>query len=250
VRNGVTDSWLRLSDGEFFLLWDAADIGDPPAVLNLRHIGRTRAERDRFAEEASVDLRERDLGTVTKPAAELADVLQAIGHRDLSLALAVQWTDGHFGAIAARGPEGAAIAVAVNDSVAARTLRPAALVDAITDELDPVPPGPGVTANVAWADYLRACQEGELDGMDGFLWVLRETGMRVPEARTIARAVVERTGAGQLDIGPRTGRPHDTISWLDTPDGRYLLRRRDGWLSVIPADLAKLNQLITESLPR
>ncbi|HEY4023045.1 MAG TPA: ESX secretion-associated protein EspG [Pseudonocardiaceae bacterium] len=245
----MPDPWLRLSETEFFLLWDAADIGEPPIDLNLRHIGRTRTERARFAEDASADLLDRDLGTVTKPVGELLDVLLAIGRRELTLSLAVEWAEGRYRAIAGRGPEGAAIAVAVNDTVAVRTLRPATLVDAIMDEVPQAPPGPGVTANVAWADYLRACGEGERDGMDGFMWVLREAGLRVPEARTIARAVVERNGAGQLDVGYRTGQPLESVDWVDTPDGRYVLRRRDSWLSVIPADLPKLSQLISESLP-
>jgi hypothetical protein len=245
----VADPWVRLSDAEFYLLWDAADLGEPPEVLNLRHIGRTRAERARFADDVSTDLLDRDLGTVTKPVDELADTLLALGHRELTLALAVEWPDGQYRAIAGRGPQGAGIAVVVNDTVAVRTLRPATLVDAIIDEVPPAPPGPGVTANVAWADYLRACREGELDGTEGFLWVLREAGLRDAEARTIARAVVDRNGAGQLDIDQRTGRPIDSIGWVDTPDGRYVLRRRDHWLSVIPTDLPKLSQLISESLP-
>ena len=245
----MADPWLRLSDAEFFLLWDAAGLGEPPAVLNVRHLGRTRAERARLAEDASDDLLDRGLGTVRKPVDDLADALFALGHRELTLALAVEWSQGQYRAIAGRGPEGAGIAVAVNDTVALRTLRPATLVDAIIDEVPSTPAGPGVTANVAWADYLRACREGELDGTDGFLWVLRETGLRDAEARTIARAVVDRNAEGQLDIGQRTGRATETITWVDTPDGRYLLRRRNDWLSVIPADLAKLSQSISESLP-
>ncbi|HEX4220786.1 MAG TPA: ESX secretion-associated protein EspG [Pseudonocardiaceae bacterium] len=246
----MTDPWLRLAETEFFLLWDAADLGEPPDVLNLRHIGRTRAERDRFADDASTDLLERDLGTVAKPIDDLADALLAIGHRELTLSLAVEWAQGRYRAVAGRGPEGAAIAVAANDTVSLRVLRPAALVNAIIDEVPTIPAGPGVTANVLWPDYLHACREGELDGMDGFLWVLREAGLRVPEARTIARAVVDRHAAGQVDVGPRTGQPIDSINWVDTLDGRYVLRRRDNWLSVIPADLPKLSQLISESLPR
>jgi hypothetical protein len=245
----VADPWLRLSDSEFYLLWDAADLGEPPAALNLRHLGRTRAERDRLAGDASADLLERELGTVTKPIDELADVLLAIGHRELTLALGVAWADGEYRAIAGRGAEGAAIVVAADGGVSVRTLRPAALVDAVIDEVPPAQAGPGVTANVEWTDYLHACREGELDGTDGFTWVLRDAGLRVPEARTIARAVADRNGAGQLDVGPRSGRPTDSISWVDTPDGRYVLRRRADWLSVIPADLAKLSQLINESLP-
>ncbi|HJP78788.1 MAG TPA: ESX secretion-associated protein EspG [Pseudonocardiaceae bacterium] len=241
----MTDPWLRLSSAEFFLLWDAADLGDPPDVLNLRHLGRTRAERDRLADDFSAGLAERGLGTVTKPADDLADALLALGHRELTLALAVEWADGSYRAIAGRGPEGAAIAVVVNETVAVRTLRPATLVDAIIDEIPAVAAGPGVTANVTWADYLRACRDGELDGTDGFLWALNDAGLRDAEARTLARAITERHGAGQVDISARGA---ESINWVDTPDGRYVLRRRDGWLSVIPADLAKLSQLISDAL--
>lgn len=245
----MTEPWLRLSDHEFYLLWDAAGLGEPPAALNLRHVGRTRAERHRLADEASVSLLERDLGTVASPVGELADVLQAVGHRELTLSLGVVWADGQYRAVAGRGPEGAAIVVVVDGGVSVRGLRPATLVDAIIDEIPPTQAGPGVTANVAWTDYLRACREGEADGVDGFTWVLRDAGLRVPEARTIARALVGRNAVGQLDIGPRSGRPIESISWVDTPEGRYVLRRRVDWLSVIPADLVKLSQLISESLP-
>jgi hypothetical protein len=238
-----------LSDTEFFLLWDAAELGEPPAVLNLRHIGRTRAERTDLAERASDDLLDRGLGTVHRPADDLAEIIQALGHRELTLALAAEWREGRFRALAVKGREGAAIAVLGGTEVALRPLRPTALVDTLVEELRPLPAGPGVTANVSWSDYLRACKEGELDGIDTFLWVLRDTGMRIAEARTIARVVTERHGAGQVDIGGRVGQASDTINWIDTAEGRYVLRRRGDWLSVIPANSAKLSQLITESLP-
>jgi hypothetical protein len=245
----VGDSWLRLSGTEFFLLLDAAELGEPPAVLNLRHVGHTRPARAELAEQASQDLLDRGLGTVHQPADDLADVIQALGNRELALALATESPDRQYRVLAVNGRQGSAIAVTTGTEVALRTLRPTALVDAVVTELHPLPAGPGVTANVAWSDYLRACKEGELDGVDGFLWALSDTGMRIPEARTIAHVVTDRHGAGQLDIGGRVGPPSDSINWIDTAEGRYVLRRRDDWLSVIPANPAKLSQLITESLP-
>jgi uncharacterized protein involved in tellurium resistance len=104
----VGDIWLRLSGTEFFLLWDAAELGEPPAALNLRHVGRTGPERAELAELASEDLLDRGLGTVHRPADDLADVIQALGNRELTLALATESRDSQFRALAVDGREGAA----------------------------------------------------------------------------------------------------------------------------------------------
>jgi hypothetical protein len=65
--------------------------------------------------------------------------------------------------------------------------------------------------------------------------------------------VTTRIGGGELVLTARNrdGVPRPTgrsVSWLDTREGRYLLRRQDGWLVLAPADAARLTNAVDELL--
>jgi hypothetical protein len=107
--------------------------------------------------------------------------------------------------------------------------------------------------NVRWEDYVRAGKAGEQDGKQAFLDVLRDAGIREPEAHTLLRIVTSRIGGGELGLTARNrdGVPRPTgrsVSWLDTREGRYLLRKSDGWLVLAPADASRLTSAVDELL--
>ena len=86
-----------------------------------------------------------------------------------------------------------------------------------------------------------------------FVDVLREAGIREPEAHTLLRIVTSRIGGGELGLTARNrnGVPRPTgrsVSWLDTREGRYLLRKQDGWLVLAPADAPRLTSAVDELL--
>jgi hypothetical protein len=102
-------------------------------------------------------------------------------------------------------------------------------------------------------DFERACAAGERDGTEAFLDSLQESGIRTPEARTVLRAVVGRLADGEVEIGRRhrdgsTLPPMEGVRWLDTEEGRYAVRQRGEWITIIPVDVPKLAALLDEAL--
>lgn len=249
----MSDDWFRLSTTEFFLMWWAADLGMPPPILGLPHVGRTRPERVELAREASIGLAERGLGTVDRPADELIGSMHVLHGAELVLSLYADWRGQHRRAVLASGPAGTAIAVVSGTDAYLRPTRPTGLVPTLLENLEPIPAGPGQAASVRTGDFERACAEGETGGTEAFLDVLHDAGVRPPEARTVLRAVVGREADGQVEIGRRrrdgTALPAvDGVRWIDTAEGRYAVRQRGDWLSLVPADVPKLAVLLDESL--
>lgn len=238
--------WIRLSTAEFFLLWTGCGLGDPPTVFGLRRIGRTGAARAAVAETASESLAERGLGTVHRPAADLAGLLDALAGHRRSMDLVTQ-PDG-FRALAVDAADATVAAAVSGEELRLGPVRRGALVGSLLDALPAVQAGPGRTANIGWAEYQRACAKATSGGTQAFLDELRSLGLHQPEAHTLLRALTERRAGGQFGASLRDGhgRPQrvgETVSWVDTPAGRYAMRVRDGWLTVTPADLVKLGEM-------
>jgi hypothetical protein len=122
------------------------------------------------------------------------------------------------------------------------------LVGALLGSLASLPAGPDRPANIGAADLAAACAEGERDAASGFLSSLRSAGVRADEADTVCRVLTTRTGGGQLGVSSGGRRGPVTVNWVDTPDGRYALRRTGGWVTVTPVDLPRLSAMAEELL--
>lgn len=246
--------WIQLSSAEFFLIWTAAGLGERiPPVLDIEHLGRTPARRAEYEAAASQALADRDLGTVADPAPDLAGVLQVLAEPDVSLDLRAYGAGAPLYGFAATGGAGAAVAARVDGEVRLGIVRDTALAQALLGSLPAETPGSGRPANISVADYERACQEGAEDGVSGFTRVLHEAGVRPPEASTVAQALITRRGGGQLGASARgrhgrTIRTPSIVSWLDTAEGRYALRRHGEWISITPVDLPRLASMADEML--
>lgn len=235
--------WIGLSAAEFFLLWWAGGHGDAPLGLGIPHVGRTPAQRAELAERGSAALESRGLGTVYRPDGELADLLGLLATAPRR---ALLFVDGdRFRGLVATGRDTGAGAAVTGDEVRVGPVRTTGVVDVLTDALEPLPGGQGRPANVDWTDYLAACGAGGRGGQEAFLAVLRDAGVRLPEQHTILRATTGRTGGGTLAVtGPREA----TLAWVDTPDGRYVVRREGTWFTVTPADPARLVTMLRETV--
>jgi hypothetical protein len=245
--------WLRLSTVEFFLLWSAMDLGEPPVVLGVPRVGRTPRSRAAMAEEASRALAGRDLGTVREPARDLAAVLRLAAEHTTALEIRVYGTESPLFGFAAVGSRGAVAVARRADRILAGRIGREAMASTLLDSLQPMPPGPGLPANVRVADFDAACAEGEREGVTGFMRVLRSTGMRLPEANTLTRALTGRRGGGQVGASRRRpgGQPVRspmTVSWMDTPAGRYAVRRSGEWITVTPVTPARLVAMAEETV--
>ncbi|MFC4854656.1 ESX secretion-associated protein EspG [Actinophytocola glycyrrhizae] len=239
--------WIQLSVVELYLLWSAMDLGPTPEVLDVLHVGRTRARRAELAEEASRELSARDLGTVGAPARDLAAMLRSLGNPSASLDMRVYGSGAPLFAFAATGSSGAAVAARVGDEVRLGAVRATALASALLGSLTQLPPAANRPANVSVADYEAACAEGAAEGVPGFTRSLHAAGVRAEEVSTFAQALTTRTGGGQLGASGRV-RAYSLVNWLDTPEGRYALRRNGAWITLTPADTTRLTSMAEEML--
>jgi hypothetical protein len=237
--------WIQLNTVELFLLWSANGFGEPPPVLGIPHVGRTRARRAELVEEFGSALASRELGTVTAPARDLLGLLRILASPSVSLDVRV-YGDGTplFGFAGAAG-RGAAAVARVDDEVRIGPVRPGALAGPLLGSLAPMPAGPDRPANVSAADFAAACVEGERDGAAGFQRALVHAGVRGPEAATVSRVLTSRQGGGQLGA---TGRDRRALNWVDTPDGRYALRHNGNWVTITPVDKSRLAAMAEEML--
>jgi ESX secretion-associated protein EspG len=239
--------WIQLSAVELYLLWSTLGLGETPAVLDLVHVGRTPARRAELVEEMSAALAARDLGTVTQPARDLAAMVRALGTATSSLDMRVYGEGVPLFAFAGAGPSGAAIAARVGDEVRVGNVRPTALASSLLGSLTGLPAGPGRPVNVNAADYEAACQEGAFDGASGFSRALHAAGLRTTDVNTLVTALTTRKGGGQLGATGRV-RAYTVVNWLDTPEGRYALRRNGDWITITPADTPRLTTMAEEML--
>lgn len=246
----MTERVFRLSDLEFFLLWQSVHGEAHPVPLGTRHYGHTAAERARLVDEASRALAARGLGTVRRPDEELYGILRGLAEFQVGLEVVFSRDGGQARGLAAVAWHGA-FAARVGTRVQLTGFRPTALASTTVSTLPAAPPGSGRSVNVRWADYLAAGEAGRAEGTEGFLDALRAVGVREPEANTLVRAVTTRRGGGQVGViaRNRAGYLHPTggtVSWLDTAEGRYLVRRDDGWLVLTPTDAPRLTSAVEQ----
>lgn len=238
--------WIQLGVPEFFLLWTDAGLGEPPVPLEIGHLGRTGESRAAMIEEASAALAGRDLGTVAEPASDLAAILHTLASGDVTLDLRVLGQGAPLVGYAAAGRRSAAVAARVDGEIRLGAVRPDTLAASLLGSLPALPPGAGRPANVSAADFTAACAEGGRDGVTGFVRVLHDAGLRQADVHVFATALSTRRGGGQLGATRGARRTPSVVSWLDTEDGRYALRRHGAWITMTPADLPRLTTMADE----
>lgn len=241
---------FRLSEQEFFLLWQSVHGDQHPVPLGTRHFGHTKAERAALVEDCSRGLSAKGLGTVLRPPDELSGVLRGLVQFEVGLEIVFSRAGETARGLATAGWHGA-FAARVGDKVQLASFRPTALASTAVSTLPAAQAGSGRSVNLRWDDYLAAGAAGERDGVEGFLDVLRQAGLREPEANTLMRAVTTRSGGGQVAViaRNRAGFLHPTgqaLSWLDSAEGRYLVRRDGVWFVLAPTDQAKLTSALED----
>ncbi|GAB3429516.1 ESX secretion-associated protein EspG [Actinophytocola sediminis] len=235
--------WIQVSSIEFFLLWTSLGLGEPPVPLEVAHVGRTRESRAAMAHAASQALADRDLGTVAAPARDLALMLRQLAGDGLTLDLRVLGQGSPLVGYATAGDRGGAVAARVDGEIRLGSVRSTAVAGSLLASLPPMPAGDGRPANIPVADYESACAEARREGVNGFVRVLHEAGVRQQEVSVLAHALTTRRGGGQLGASYRGTRAPGLLTWLDAEDGRYALRRHGPWLTVTPADLPRLTSM-------
>ncbi|ACU34122.1 ESX secretion-associated protein EspG [Actinosynnema pretiosum subsp. pretiosum] len=244
----MTERVFRLSEQEFFLLWQSVHGPDVPVPLGARHYGHTQAERAGLVESASRALAGRGLGTVQRPDEQLHDILRGLGEYEVGLEVVFSRGGDQGRGLATAAWHGAFAARAAGQ-VQLTSFHATALATKTIATLPAAPTGSGRSVSVRWTDYLAAGEAGRVDGAEGFLEALRSVGVREPEANTLLRAVISRRGGGQVAVIARNRagylRPTGgAVSWLDTAEGRYLVRRDGPWLVLAPANAQRLTSAL------
>lgn len=231
---------IRLATVEFAALW--ARVSDGPSPVGSLRFGATRAAKAEIDQVCSAELHHRGLGTVERPHPDLAALIDVFAAARGRLDLDITYEGGTGRASVA---ETASAAAALTwDGVEAHLwpVWPGTAVDTATGILPPLPAGPGRSATLRRADYDAACAAGAADGQVAFLTVLRDADVREPEAYTALSASTAHTGNGRATADPRT----PPVTWVDTAEGRYLLRPAGGWITIVPADQGRVAAAIAD----
>lgn len=249
----MTGDVISLHVGEFILVWTQLGLGEPPTVLAVEHLGRTAQARAEYMDAAGRAMAQRGLGTVDRPDRRLAELLRKVTDAPLRVELIVEDPRYTARAVAVtQGIESVAL-MRYGTEVRVIALHPDELTEVLFQSLRPMGAGPGQASNVQVRDYERACVAGEEHGRHGFEAALQTAGVRGGEAATITHAIGDRAGGGRLtamsahDGGPWQ-RADAPLSWVDTADGRYALRRNAGWLTVTPVEHDRLIKMAAELL--
>lgn len=127
------------------------------------------------------------------------------------------------------------------------------LVGSLIDGVLPLNPGEGSSANVSVEEFEQAHEALAEDGTVAFRDALSNAGVPSHEISIIMRTVDDVRGGGSLAVNLRDelgNWEHATLrmSWVDTAVGRYAIRQDDEWVTITPADSARLNVIGGEIL--
>ncbi|HEX6354107.1 ESX secretion-associated protein EspG [Actinophytocola sp.] len=243
-----------LSTVEFEVTWGLLELGELPPVLDLPRAGRTRRERQEIVDRVLTGLGDRGLAGPRGPAPDLAHQLTTLARFEWAVdtRIITHTRTRARGAVAARH---GVVAVLTGDRITISPVPEHAVVahmaalagEATCSRVDSVSVRADAldTAMAVAGDDLRAMADG--------LVTLGERGV---DARTVARICTGVLARGQFSVRrtDRNGRQHTAprvVGFHDTPNGRYLQLRRDGWVTFTPVTgtqlVTQVNQLLDEA---
>lgn len=243
-----------LTHREFDLLWEHLGFTERPYPLDVPSFGHTVAQRAALRDEVRQSLQDKGLHDGAEVSPALEEQLAVLGRHTFSVdgrlsvgepLKVLAASDGRRGVLAAQ-----------NDAeVRVASVRDARLVPAVVALLPDENPGPGGIVRLPREVFDAAVDEYARSGYPGLERTLTSGGVTGRDLRTVITLVESgRHGGGQLAansvdrLGRRTRTP--VLNWFDTEAGRYLVhgeidRDRVEWLTVAPADTARLEHRLT-----
>ncbi|MCP2244128.1 ESX secretion-associated protein EspG [Lentzea aerocolonigenes] len=239
----ITPEFL-LSTREFEVLWQTLRLGRIPYPLDVPSEGDTERERKALQDSTLAGLRDRGLGGDPR----LEDLLRVLDDHQVSVD-AVAGLDRTVRALAASNGNEAVLAVIDGDQVGLAEIRPTGLAREIVRVLPHGEAGPGSALSVRLETLQQAValQEAEQDEESEDPWgaaddelddrqALLRAGLSAQDARQMDELASNRVAGGQFGVTHGRHRADIVINWFDTHQGRYLMVRSDGWLSLSPTD--------------
>ncbi|MCA1655428.1 MAG: ESX secretion-associated protein EspG [Pseudonocardiaceae bacterium] len=243
-----------LSHLEFDLLWEHLGFTERPYPLDVRSFGHTLDERAELRAQVRSSLRTKGLHDGREVAPDLEEELSVLGRHSFSVDGQLSVGE-HLKVLAAGHGRFGVLAAQTDAEVRVCRVRDALLVPAVCALLPAGKPGPGATARLPSAVFDEAIDEFGRTGYVGLERTLTTGGVTGRDLRTVITLVESgRHGGGQLaansvdQVGRRVRTP--VLNWFDTEAGRYLVhgettRDRVEWLTVTPADTARVEQRLT-----
>ena len=237
---------LVLTAAEFPALWAELELGRTPYPLDL-------PESDDAA-AVSRELRR-----------EVEPWLSLLGDHTIAVDLVAD-VAGPVRAVAASNGRAAVLAECDADGVRLTPIRPNGLVTALLGLLPSRDAGPGHSLSVP-VDALRQAAQ-LVDGADDdadyddIPWgasgggldertALTKAGLSPTDAVLLSELTKARTAGGQFGVSYQDRGRHrhpKVVTWFDTPHGRYLMVNDGRWLSIAPADPARLAARVEQLL--
>ncbi|MFL6125673.1 ESX secretion-associated protein EspG [Actinophytocola sp.] len=244
-----------LSHQEFDLLWEHLGFTERPYPLDVPSFGHTMAERAALRDQVRQSLRHKGLHDGAEVVPALEERLAVLGRHTFSVDGQLSVNE-HLKVLAASDGRQGVLAAQNDAEVRVAAVRDARLVPAVVALVPDEKPGPGGVARLPKAVFDTAIDAYAKSGYAGLERTLNGGGVTGRDLRAVVTLVESgRHGGGQLAansvdrLGRRTRTP--VLNWFDTEAGRYLVfgetdRDRTEWLTVAPADTARLEQRLTD----
>lgn len=231
-----------LTTRQLDVLWHHLGLGRLPYPLDVPSLGATGEERARLRAEVLAELGE--------PDERLVELLRLLADHRVSVD-AVAHIQRPLRALAAANGDRAVLAIIDSGKVGLVEIRPTALAREIVEVLPEGTAGPGnalslrletLSAAVALQDELQEDDEDDPWGSSEVdeRTALQKAGLSREDAAAVSELAANRVAGGQFGVsvggGYRSTRAGTLITWFDTHQGRYLMVREDGWLSLAPTD--------------
>ncbi|MET9229206.1 ESX secretion-associated protein EspG [Lentzea sp. NPDC003310] len=239
----ITPEYL-LSTREFEVLWQTLRLGRMPYPLDVPSEGATERDVKALQDKTIAELRRRGLADDLR----LEDLFRVLGDHEVSVD-AVAGLDRTVRALAAASGDEAVLAVIDGEQVGLSQIRATALAREIVRVLPEGVAGPGSALSVRLETLQQAValQEAEQEEESEDPWgaadeelddreALLKAGLSAQDARQMDELAQNRVAGGQFGVTHGRHRADVVINWFDTHQGRYLMVRSDGWLSLSPTD--------------
>ncbi|GLY66743.1 ESX secretion-associated protein EspG [Amycolatopsis taiwanensis] len=246
----MTGPDFALSTEEFDILWGQLGFDRMPYPLDVPRTGRTMEERAELTTEVYRGLRERGLATGNRIDPDLEALLRLLASYHVAID-AVGHLGHPFRALVAADRTTGVLAVLTGGELWLTQIRRTALAMAIVGVLPEAAAGPGRSISVPY----QAIAEAADPPMDAYgdpvdeHEVLTEAGLSPSDADLLVELADQRRAGGQFGVsaGPRE-RMSTLVTWFDTDRGRYLMVNEDSWVSIGPADNARIEQRVASVL--
>ncbi|ACU40023.1 ESX secretion-associated protein EspG [Actinosynnema pretiosum subsp. pretiosum] len=233
-----------LTPRQLDVLWQDLGLGRLPYPLDVPSLGATEAERARLREQVLAELG-------GQPDHRLVSLLRLLADHRVSVD-AIAHVERPIRAVAVSDGDRAALAVIDSGSVGLLEIRPTSLARSIVEVLPAGAAGPGSSLSLRVETMSAAvAMQGQSDGDEDDPWgdsevdertALQRAGLSREDATALSELAANRKAGGQFGVshggggGYRAQRAGVTITWFDTHQGRYLMVRENGWLSLAPTD--------------